>query len=130
MALFVGVSLGVEIYQSPLDVIRHAGQDVQLYCTHGQSDFRVMLWYQQPPEDTALKLIGYGYAQFNNDSTEVPFRKHFKLAGDLSSNKKNGSLSITDLTALEHNAVYLCAAREAQYSKHPSALNKNHKLSP
>lgn len=83
-----------------------------------------MLWYQQSPEDKALKLLGYGYAQFNNDSVEKPFREHFELAGDLSSNKKNVSLFITNLNALKHSAVYFCAAREAQYTKHPPALNK------
>lgn len=50
----------------------------------------------ESPEDKAVKLLGYGYAQFNNDSVEKPFRNHFKLAGDLSGNK----LSITDLIHL------------------------------
>ncbi len=85
-----------------------------------------MLWYQQLPADKALKLIGHGYAEFKNDSVEEPFRKHFKLAGDLSGGQKNGSLFITDLKALEHTAVYFCAAREAQYLTHLSDLDKNH----
>ncbi len=131
MSLFVGFSLGVQVHQSPPAVIRKAGGDVQLFCTHGQSNYRVMLWYQKTPGDTALKLIGYGYAQFNNDSVEEPFRKHFKLAGDLSGDEiKNGSLSIFGLRAREHTATYLCAAREAQCIKHPSALDKNLFTSP
>ncbi|KAJ4920258.1 hypothetical protein JOQ06_021893 [Pogonophryne albipinna] len=69
--------------QSPSAVIRKAGEDVQLFCTHGHTDYRVMLWYQQPPGDKALELIGYGYSKFTNDSVEQRFRKHFKLAGDL-----------------------------------------------
>ncbi|KAI3367121.1 hypothetical protein L3Q82_008191 [Scortum barcoo] len=121
-----GVSLEVQVHQSPSEVIKKAGGDVQLVCTHEQSDYRVMLWYQQSPGDKALKLIGYGYVQFTNDSVEETFRKHFKLAGDLESNKiKNGSLYITDLKALEHTATYFCAAREAQHIKHPPALDKN-----
>ncbi|KAL7379564.1 hypothetical protein ABVT39_001412 [Epinephelus coioides] len=105
-----GFSLGIQIRQSP-SAIRKPGDDVQLFCTHEKSDYRVMLWYQRSPGDTALKLIGYGYVQFKNDSVEEPFRKHFKLSGDLTGDKKNGSLSITNLKPLEHTATYFCAAR-------------------
>lgn len=124
--LTAGVSLGVQIHQSPSAVIKKAGDNVQLVCTHGQSDYRVMLWYQQSPGDKALKLVGYGYVQFRNDSVEEPFRKHFKLAGDLSGDKtKNGSLSITSLKAPEHTATYFCAASKPQYIKDPPAPDKN-----
>lgn len=120
-----GISLGVQVRQSPTAVIRKAGGEVQLFCTHGQSDYRVMLWYQRPHGDKALKLVGYGYANFGNDSVEKPFREHFKLAGDLNANQKNGSLSIINLKALEHTATYFCAASKPQYIKHPPALDKN-----
>ncbi|KAI3367354.1 hypothetical protein L3Q82_026161 [Scortum barcoo] len=124
--LTAGVSLEVQVHQSPSEVIKKAGGDVQLVCTHEQSDYRVMLWYQQSPGDKALKLIGYGYVQFTNDSVEKPFRNHFKLAGDLNTDKtRNGSLSIISLTAPKHTATYFCAAREAQHIKPPSALDKN-----
>ncbi|KAI9537751.1 hypothetical protein NQZ68_022413, partial [Dissostichus eleginoides] len=120
------VSLGVQVDQFPSAVIRKAGEDVQLFCTHGHTEYRVMLWYQQPPGDKALELIGYGYSQFTNDSVEQRFRKHFKLAGDLSEDKiKNGSLSIKNLKALEHTDTYYCAATMAQYIKHPSTPHKN-----
>ena len=88
-----------------------------------------MLWYQQSPGDTALKLVGYGYVDFRNDSVEAPFRKHFKLSGDLKADQKKGSLSITNLKAPEHTATYFCAASVAQHIKHPSALDKNPHLS-
>lgn len=97
---------------------------MQLVCTHGQADYRVMLWYQQLPGNKALNLVGFGYVNFKNESVEQPFRKHFQLAGDLSGDKtKNGSLSIADVKR-EHTATYFCAARP-QYIKHPSALYKN-----
>ncbi|CAB1449645.1 unnamed protein product [Pleuronectes platessa] len=54
-----GISLGVQVHQSPSALIRKAGDAVQLICTHGQTDYTVMLWYQQSPRDQALKLIGY-----------------------------------------------------------------------
>ncbi|KAK2826671.1 hypothetical protein Q5P01_020885 [Channa striata] len=127
--LAAGISLGIQVHQSPSAVFRKPGDGVQLVCTHGPNDYRVMLWYQQLPGDTALKLVGYGYVEFKSDSVEEPFRKHFKLAGDLSGNKiKNGSLSIADLKQPEHTATYFCAASKPQYIKHPSALYIN--LSP
>ena len=83
-----------------------------------------MLWYQRSPGDTAMKLIGCGYSEFKDDSAEGPFRKHFRLTGDLGETK-NGSLSIIDLKAAEHTATYFCAARRPQCVEHPSAPDKN-----
>lgn len=123
--LTAGISLGVQVRQSPSAAIRNAGDDVQLICTHEKSDYRVMLWYQKRRGETALKLVGYGYAKFNNDSVEEPFRKHFKLSGDLEGEKKHSLLTIINLKPLEHTATYFCAAREAHCIKHPSSLNKN-----
>lgn len=123
--LTAGISLGIEIRQFPSAVIKKVNDDVQLLCTHDKSDYRVMLWYQRLPGETALKLVGYGYTQFKDDSVEEPFRESFKLEGDLNSDKKNGSLFINKLKAPEHTATYFCAASQPQYIKHPSALNKN-----
>lgn len=78
-----------------------------------------MLWYQRSPGDDALKLIGYGYGQFLNDSVEEPFKKNFLLGGDLNEKEKKGYLSIRGLKALEHTAEYICAVREAHYLKDP-----------
>uniref|UniRef100_A0A3B5AV60 Ig-like domain-containing protein n=1 Tax=Stegastes partitus TaxID=144197 RepID=A0A3B5AV60_9TELE len=115
----------IQVNQSPSAVFRKEGEEVQLICTHERSDYRVMLWYQKSPGDEALKLIGYGYTQFKDDGVEEPFRKHFKLAGNLSEDKKNGSLSIISLKVQEHTATYFCAASEPQYIKHPPAPDKN-----
>uniref|UniRef100_G3NNU1 Ig-like domain-containing protein n=1 Tax=Gasterosteus aculeatus aculeatus TaxID=481459 RepID=G3NNU1_GASAC len=89
-----------------------AGDEAVLHCSHGQADHRVMLWYQQRPGDNAVKLIGHGYTVFRNDSAEEPFRKTFKLTGDLSDKTKSGVLSITKLDVREHTATYFCAASE------------------
>ncbi|KAK1894042.1 M1-specific T cell receptor beta chain [Dissostichus eleginoides] len=80
------VSLGVQVDQFPSAVIRKAGEDVQLFCTHGHTEYRVMLWYQQPPGDKALELIGYGHSQFTNDSVEQ--RHKFTSQGVSLSNDK------------------------------------------
>nr|XP_015825086.2 uncharacterized protein LOC107392027 [Nothobranchius furzeri] len=123
-----GFSLEVQIHQTPSALIRKVGEDVQLVCSHGHIDYRVMLWYQWLAGDLALKLIGYGYSEFRNDSVEETFRNsRFSLAGDLSGNKnRSGSLFIKNLSPQEHTATYFCAARKAQYTKHPPAPHKNH----
>lgn len=120
----------MQVRQFPSDVVATAGSDVRLFCSHEQADYRVVLWYQRAPGNTALKLIGYGYGDFRNDSVEEPFTKHMKLAGDLNAAKKNVSLSIKDVEASEHDATYFCAAREAHYSKHPQTVNKTHRWAP
>uniref|UniRef100_A0A8D3EDU1 Immunoglobulin V-set domain-containing protein n=1 Tax=Scophthalmus maximus TaxID=52904 RepID=A0A8D3EDU1_SCOMX len=123
LLLTAGVSQGVQVDQSPAALIRKAGDAVQLVCTHGEADYNVMLWYRQSPGDQALKLIGHIYSHLHD--VEGAFIKHFKLAGDLSGDGKNGSLSIINLKAPKHTATYFCAASEPQYVNLPSALYKN-----
>uniref|UniRef100_A0A3B5L4B4 Immunoglobulin V-set domain-containing protein n=1 Tax=Xiphophorus couchianus TaxID=32473 RepID=A0A3B5L4B4_9TELE len=97
-------SLGIDIHQFPSNIVSNTSEDVQLFCSHNQSSYRVVLWYQKTPGDQALNLIGYGYGQISNDSVEEKFRKHFRLGGDLAAAKKNLSLSIAGLKA-EHTAT-------------------------
>ncbi|KAF6724152.1 Ig kappa chain V-I region Walker [Oryzias melastigma] len=124
--LLTGVSMAIQIHQSPPALLKEAGGDVQLVCSHQQSDFRVMLWYQQPPGSAAMKLVGYGYVEFRDDAVEEAFRGHFSLAGELSGDKhKNASLFIRNLRAPEHTATYFCAASKPQFIKHPPAADKN-----
>lgn len=92
---------------------------MQLFCTHGQTDYRVMLWYRRLSGEKALTLIGFGYGKFTDDSVEAPFREHFELSGDLMGDKKNVSLSIRDIKSAEHSATYFCAASQAHYMKQP-----------
>lgn len=116
-----GLSVGVQVQQHPAALLGVAGDEAVLHCSHGQADHRVMLWYQQRPGDNAVKLIGHGYTVFRNDSAEEPFRKTFKLTGDLSDKTKSGVLSITKLDVREHTATYFCAASQAQCVEAPSA---------
>uniref|UniRef100_A0A8C4NR92 Ig-like domain-containing protein n=1 Tax=Dicentrarchus labrax TaxID=13489 RepID=A0A8C4NR92_DICLA len=51
--------LGLEVRQSTSDLIKQPGDKVQIFCSHDKTDYRVMLWYQRSPGDTAMKLIGY-----------------------------------------------------------------------
>ncbi|KAK2826670.1 hypothetical protein Q5P01_020884 [Channa striata] len=111
LCCIAGVCLGLEVRQSPSELIANPGDTVQIFCSHDKTDYWMMLWYQRSPGDTALKLIGYLYLK--DVTMEKPYEKDFKLSGDLSGNTaKNGSLNI-QLKGKEHSAVYYCAAREA-----------------
>ncbi|XP_023272062.1 uncharacterized protein LOC111662437 [Seriola lalandi dorsalis] len=68
--------------RTPPALIRSLGDKVQLVCTHGQTDYRVMLWYQQPPGQTDMKLIGY--LNYYEVKMEKPYEQHFSIHGDLS----------------------------------------------
>ncbi|XP_056256765.1 uncharacterized protein LOC130184768 [Seriola aureovittata] len=69
-------------HTTPPALIRSLGDKVQLVCTHGQTDYRVMLWYQQPPGQTDMKLIGY--LNYYEVKMEKPYEQHFSIHGDLS----------------------------------------------
>ncbi|KAI9537741.1 hypothetical protein NQZ68_022403 [Dissostichus eleginoides] len=106
------VCLGVEVRQTPAELLMSPGDKVQLVCSHEKNDYTFMQWYQQPPGERALKRIGH--LNFGSKEYEEPFKKHFKMSGDLSGDKaKNASLFIDTLKAEEHSAVYFCAASYA-----------------
>ncbi|KAL7379985.1 hypothetical protein ABVT39_009541 [Epinephelus coioides] len=108
----LGVCLGLDVRQSPSDLITKPGDKVQMFCNHDKTDYRVMLWYQRSPGDTAMKLIGY--LNFQDVKMEDPYKDDFNISGDLGGNTaKNGSL-IINLVKREHSAVYYCAARETR----------------
>ena len=110
--LSIGVCLGVEVTQTPRELLRRPGDKVQLVCTHGKTDYTLMLWYQKSPGDRALRLIGH--VNYDKTDHEESFKEHFKITGDLTGQTaKNGSLFINDLKAPEHSAVYYCAASYA-----------------
>uniref|UniRef100_A0A3B3UW57 Ig-like domain-containing protein n=1 Tax=Poecilia latipinna TaxID=48699 RepID=A0A3B3UW57_9TELE len=101
--------LGLEVHQSHSDLIKKAGDEVHIFCTHERTDYRVILWYQQSPGDTAMKLIGYLY--FKDPTIEDGYKKDFGISGDLGGDTaKNGSLTIQTVKQ-DHSAVYyfLCS---------------------
>lgn len=108
-----GLSQGVEVHQTPSALLSKAGDTVQLVCSHGNTDYRVMLWYMLSPGHTALTLIGHIYYQ--NPSYEGSYEKHFNMTGDFSGGgAKNGSLFIYNLNPANNSAVYYCAISKAQ----------------
>ncbi|KAK2826656.1 hypothetical protein Q5P01_020870 [Channa striata] len=105
-----GVGLGLEVRQSPSELITKSGDNVQIFCNHNKTDYYVMLWYQRSPGDTAMKLIGYLYN--SADTMESAYKDKFNISGNLGgSTAKNGSLTIK-VKGSEEDAVYYCAARE------------------
>lgn len=111
MSLTLGVSLCVEVNQSPSDLITHPGAKVQIFCTYDKTDYRVTLWYQRPAGDSAMNLLGY--LSYKDATMEETYKKDFNISGDLSVNTlKNASLTIS--AAEKHSAFYFCAASKAQ----------------
>ncbi|KAG7220803.1 hypothetical protein INR49_031460 [Caranx melampygus] len=108
-----GLCLGFEVHQSASDlIVSQSAAKVQISCSYDRADYFQILWYQQSPGDTAMKLIGY--LSYKDPKMEEKYTKDFQISGDLSeSTGKNGSLIVTSLTQ-EHSAVYYCAASKAQ----------------
>ncbi|KAK1893631.1 Immunoglobulin kappa variable 5-2 [Dissostichus eleginoides] len=72
-----GFSLGLDVRQSPSDLIKSPGDKVQISCSHDRTDYRLILWYQRSPGDTALKLIGY--LNYQAVTMEQPFEEESPL---------------------------------------------------
>ncbi|KAL7862345.1 hypothetical protein SRHO_G00137860 [Serrasalmus rhombeus] len=108
-----------DIHQSPSDVLSHAGKYHELHCKHSGSTFRMILWYQQSTGDTSLKLIGY--VNYKSPNVESSFEGQFNVSGD---GAKHSTLHLK-LRAAEDNAVYYCAAKEAQCTKCPPSCTES-----
>ncbi|CDQ94270.1 unnamed protein product [Oncorhynchus mykiss] len=119
-----GLCLSVEVHQTPSAVFSRPGENVQLFCQHQKTDYRVMLWYQKSQGETALKLIGNLYHK--NPTIESSYEKHFNMSGDLGGGgPKNASLNMFNLRRPQHSAVYFCAASYAQCCRFPCLHYKN-----
>uniref|UniRef100_A0A7N8WNU4 Ig-like domain-containing protein n=1 Tax=Mastacembelus armatus TaxID=205130 RepID=A0A7N8WNU4_9TELE len=106
--LFSCVCLGLDVRQSSSDLITKPGDRVQIFCSHDKTDYRVMLWYQRSPGETAMKLIGY--LNYKDATMEEQYKKDFNISGDLVRPKeKQWSLTIPSVQEKDE-AVYLCAA--------------------
>lgn len=106
-----GVAFGLEVRQSRSDITVTPGEKVHIFCTHEKTDFWVMLWYRQPPADTALKLIGHLYT--SDIKMEDEDDRNVQIAGDLSGSTAKNSSLVINVADPKHTAVYYCAAREA-----------------
>ena len=108
------------------EFIRKPGDGAELFCMHGETDYRVMLWYQQSAGQRDLSLIGH--VNYKTSNVENVFIKYFKLSGDLSGDLINSSL-LVQLKDLEKSGLYYCAARLARQHTPTTILYKNNIMS-
>ena len=69
------VSLGIVVHQTPSELIRKPGNSVEFICTHGKTDYRMMLWYRQSPGQRDLGLIGH--VNYQTIKVESAFQEDF-----------------------------------------------------
>uniref|UniRef100_A0A8C7VBM7 Ig-like domain-containing protein n=1 Tax=Oncorhynchus mykiss TaxID=8022 RepID=A0A8C7VBM7_ONCMY len=100
-------SLSTEVHQIPIAILKGSKDNVQLTCNHTNPSYYTILWYQQSPGDTAMKLIGFAY--YETITMEKSFEKHFNVSGDGS---KEAYLHLLSLRSPEDSAVYYCAASQ------------------
>lgn len=110
-----GVSLSLEVHQSPFDFIANPGDKAEILCSHDRTDYRLMLWYQRPPGTTALKLIGY--LNYDTVKMEPSYSENFTLSGDLSGDKRKEGRLTVQVSGGEQCGEYLCAASSARHLK-------------
>uniref|UniRef100_A0A669BYV6 Ig-like domain-containing protein n=1 Tax=Oreochromis niloticus TaxID=8128 RepID=A0A669BYV6_ORENI len=117
LLLALSVCLGVEVRQSPSEFITKAGSKVEIFCSHEKTDYRMMLWYQQLPGETAMKLIGY--LSYKDPKFEEQY-DDFNITGDLSVNTVKKRLSdCSSRKTRNDTGVYFCAV-----SKHSDVRSR------
>lgn len=118
-----GWSLGIVVHQTPSELIRKPGDIAEFVCSHGETEYRVMLWYRQSAGQTDLSLIGR--MDYQNINMENAFTEDCSLSGDLSGGgAKNGSLRVR-LKDPESSGNYYCAARLARWRTPTTPQDKN-----
>ncbi|KAF3700856.1 Ig kappa chain V-V region K2 Precursor [Channa argus] len=98
-------SLGSNVHQAPSSLITTPNGSVILSCNHSVVTYNVILWYQQPMNDSALKLIGH--ILYKNPTLEDQFAHHYKVTGDGSANSQ---LHVLKLMQPEDSGMFYCAA--------------------
>ena len=120
-----GVSLGIEVHQTPSELIRKPGDSAELVCRHGETNYRVMLWYQQSAGQRNLSLIGH--LNYQTSNIESAFKQDFSISGDLSGETTKNASLLVHLKDPESSGVYYCAARLACQHTPSATHNKNPK---
>lgn len=99
-----GPSLCTRVQQVPSSILGSIHGETRISCNHSESTYNVILWYQKPRGDSALKLIGY--ILYGNPTIEDGFQESFKISGDGS---VKSQLEVEKLKA-EDSGSYYCAA--------------------
>uniref|UniRef100_A0A674B7P2 Ig-like domain-containing protein n=1 Tax=Salmo trutta TaxID=8032 RepID=A0A674B7P2_SALTR len=119
-----GLSPTDKVHQTPTAILKRPEDKVQLTCSHTDSSYNMILWYQQSAQNTALKLIGY--VRFTSPTVEDSFKGRFNVSGDAAANKMV-TLTINQLTP-NSSAVYYCAASLHSASDLPLCSTKTSSL--
>ncbi|XP_064170862.1 uncharacterized protein LOC135243149 [Anguilla rostrata] len=107
------------VQQYPSSLLQRSGEPATLHCSHNISSYNMILWYRQPRGAGTLELLGYIY--HDNKNVEPPMETRLKLEGD---GKKSGTMTISNVTSADGDAVYFCAASETQHHIVPLASTK------
>uniref|UniRef100_A0A669DHK5 Ig-like domain-containing protein n=1 Tax=Oreochromis niloticus TaxID=8128 RepID=A0A669DHK5_ORENI len=102
--LWFSPSLCTRVQQVPSSILGSLNGETAISCNHSESTYNVILWYQKPRGDSALKLIGY--ILYGNPTIEDGFQESFKISGDGS---VKSQLEVEKLKA-EDSGIYYCAA--------------------
>uniref|UniRef100_A0AAY5EXV4 Ig-like domain-containing protein n=1 Tax=Electrophorus electricus TaxID=8005 RepID=A0AAY5EXV4_ELEEL len=93
----------LSIQQSPPHVLQRPDQrEAKLGCSHGDSNYPYMYWYQQ--KSGSLMLIGM--LHYERAAPEDNFKARFDITGH---SKSKAFLVISNITSLD-SGVYFCAA--------------------
>uniref|UniRef100_A0A8B9L8I7 Ig-like domain-containing protein n=1 Tax=Astyanax mexicanus TaxID=7994 RepID=A0A8B9L8I7_ASTMX len=87
---FSGLSVAVNINQSPLILIKEKGESAEIWCSNNNTDYDRMLWYKQTHQKLQL-------------SQEI--KSGYSVSGDA---EKEGYLTVSSATAA-HSGLYFCA---------------------
>ncbi|XP_076013813.1 M1-specific T cell receptor beta chain-like isoform X8 [Genypterus blacodes] len=122
----------VKFLQSASQIVKE-NSEVQMNCTHDDTNLQIMLWYQQRKHSQSLTLIGFGYAT-SSPNYEGQFKEQFTLTRE---DTVKGALTVHRAN-LSHSAVYFCAATMCSGSYPPyfgegtrlTVLEPDHDVTP
>lgn len=106
------------VNQSTSALIKPQNEEIQLSCSHSDTNFDMILWYKQSAGKHDMVLLGY--VRFTSPVVEDQFTEKLVVSGDGS---KQSSLKIKK-SQPEDSAVYFCAASRAQCSTKPTTSTK------
>ncbi|XP_073783799.1 uncharacterized protein [Danio rerio] len=95
-----------KVHQSPPDVLLKFNSTLDLKCSHSDTNYNTILWYQQLTASSELKLIGYLY--YKSVTIETEFKELFEVSGD---GEKEAHLHFLKLRQAQDDGMYFCAAR-------------------
>uniref|UniRef100_A0A8C4YUM6 Ig-like domain-containing protein n=1 Tax=Gadus morhua TaxID=8049 RepID=A0A8C4YUM6_GADMO len=113
----------VIIKQSSAKIVRKGAKGIQIDCSHDDSSYPLMYWYQRKDESPSLTLIGFGY-ESSTQNYEDRFEERLNITRE---SVLQGTLVLTD-AAESDSAVYFCAASTHVTNSEPAFFGKGTKL--